>query len=108
MASSNQLKIDEATGVLRKYFDTKDVRKLQYFLGLDVAYSNESIFLCQREYVLDLLRDTRLIGIRDANIPMEINLKLCGDDGEPTTNITSYQQLIGKLIYLTTTRLDIT
>eukprot|EP00257_Ricinus_communis_P017578 XP_015576049.1 uncharacterized protein LOC107261432 [Ricinus communis] len=39
---------------------------------------------------------------------METNVKLNLEDGEPLTYIGQYQRLVGKLIYLTVTRPDIT
>jgi hypothetical protein len=40
--------------------------------------------------------------------PMEVNLKLSKDDESEVVNELLYRQLVGGLIYLTTTRLDIT
>jgi hypothetical protein len=38
---------------------------------------------------------------------MEINIKLGSEDGELLPDIEQYQKLVGKLIYLTATKLDI-
>ena len=39
-------------------FEIKDLRKLKYFLGIEVVYSKQGIFISQVKYVLDLLRET--------------------------------------------------
>lgn len=47
-------------------------------------------------------------GAKDVVTPIEINLKLQSNEGETIVDKTNYQRLIGKLIYLTTARPDIT
>ena len=49
--------------------------------------------------------------MRDCNFvstPMEQNLKLTSNEGSSFEDPTKYRKLVGSLIYLTTTRLDIT
>ena len=40
------------------HFQTKDLGKLKYFLGIEIAQSNSGIVLSQRKYVLDILEET--------------------------------------------------
>jgi hypothetical protein len=65
------------------------------------------LFLSQRKYVLDLLNETGKLSAKPANTPMEPNKKLYLDEGELLKDIGQYQRLVGKLIYLTVTRPDI-
>ena len=44
---------------------------------------------------------------KTVSTPLEYNAKLTPLDGEPISNATRYHRLIGSLIYLTITRLDI-
>lgn len=39
--------------------------------------------------------------------PIEVNVKLCQNDGEPLPRPTLYRYLVGRLVHLTITRLDI-
>ena len=40
---------------LFNHFQTKDLGKLKYFLGIEITQSNSSVVMSQRKYVLDIL-----------------------------------------------------
>ena len=88
-------------------FDIKTLGHLRYFLGIEVARSPEGIFLSHRKYVLDLLREVGMTTCKPANSPVDVNVKLKKGEGGKPVNQTSYQRLIGKLIYLNHTRPEI-
>jgi hypothetical protein len=62
----------------------------------------------QRKYTLDILRDTGMIGAKPCCFPMEQNHQLTSDSGTLLPDPSEYRRLIGRLIYLTITRPDIT
>uniref|UniRef100_A0A2N9EMG3 Integrase catalytic domain-containing protein n=1 Tax=Fagus sylvatica TaxID=28930 RepID=A0A2N9EMG3_FAGSY len=92
---------------LSSSFLTKYLGKLRYFLGIEVARSKAGISLSQRKYTLDILQDTGYLGSKPVATPMESNLKLMPDEGEFIDDPDTYRRLVGKLIYLTITRPDI-
>lgn len=98
--------------VLKKHLDAvfrlKDLGSLRYFLGLELAKSAQGIFLSQRNYVLHLLEDTGFLGCKPTSIPMDPNLRLSADGSDLLNDPTSYRRLIGRLLYLTVSRPDIT
>jgi Reverse transcriptase (RNA-dependent DNA polymerase) len=89
---------------LGKEFEVKDLGQLKYFLRIKVACGG--IVLSQRKYVLDLLKETSMLGCKPAVTPIEQNTRLGAEAGEPVDQ-ERYQRLVGRLIYLSHTRADI-
>jgi hypothetical protein len=94
-------------GILDSQFKIKDLGSLKYFLGLEVAQSKEGITISQRKYCLDLLKDSGFLGSKPAATPLDPAVKLHNDSGKPYEDISSYRRLIGRLLYLTNTRPNI-
>ncbi|XP_026452006.1 uncharacterized protein LOC113352397 [Papaver somniferum] len=93
---------------LASHFSIKDLGSLKYFLGIEVSRSSNGIFLCQRKYILDILKDSSLTGACTSTYPMDTKLKLLPTDGTELTDPSCFRRLIGRLLYLTVTRPDIT
>jgi hypothetical protein len=100
---------DDSGGIARlkrfllKQFHTKDLGKLRYFLGIEVARSRTCINLSQRKYVLDLLEETGFLGSQLVDVPTDPNKKLLKGEGELFEDLCRYRRLVRKLIYLTIT-----
>ena len=78
-----------------------------FVLGLEIARIERGISISQRPYALQILEDTGFLGCKPAATPMEVNVKLSQDDGEELSDPALYRRLIGKLLYLTITRPDL-
>lgn len=61
---------------LHKCFHMKDLGALKYFLGIEVARSPKGLFLWQRKYTLDIIKEAGVMGAKPAGFPMEQNHKL--------------------------------
>jgi hypothetical protein len=103
--------LEEFTSI-KSIFDTlfkiKDLGQLKFFLGLEVAHSHLGIYICQKKYCLDLLANSGTIRSKPASTPSDPSLKLHNDDALPYKDISSYRRLVGRLLYLNTTRPYIT
>jgi len=86
----------------------KQLGNLKYFLGIEVVRSKHGIFLCQRKYNIDLLSETGLLGSKPVDTPIEQNHKLFQCSNSANIDKGRYQRLVGKLIYLSHARPDIT
>ncbi|RVX04896.1 Retrovirus-related Pol polyprotein from transposon RE1 [Vitis vinifera] len=80
ITGSDQNGIQKLKQHLFTHFQTKDLGKLKYFLGIEIAQSNT---------------------------PMDPNVKLIPRQREPLRDPGRYRRLVGKLNYLTSTRPDI-
>ena len=85
----------------------KDLGQFKYFLGIEVVRSKDGVLLSQRKYVLDLLIETGMLDCKPVETPMEMNHKLRILPDQAPTDKGRYQRLVGRLIYLSHTRPDI-
>lgn len=92
---------------LSSTFHMKDLGVLKYFLGIVVAWNSTSISLYQRKYVLEIISEAGLYGAKPISTPMEPNHKLAKSTSSPFHIPDRYRRLIGKLIYLTLTYLEL-
>jgi hypothetical protein len=108
LASNDQQSIREFIVFLHTHFKLKDLGLLKFFLGLEIARSTAGIFVCQRKFALDILSDTGHLASKPFAFPMDSNAKISASDGELLDDPKSYRGLIGRLLYLTITRPDLT
>nr|XP_016480091.1 PREDICTED: uncharacterized mitochondrial protein AtMg00810-like [Nicotiana tabacum] len=116
LTGSSKILIDETKVVLHQEFKVKDLGKLRYFLGIEVMRSKHGILLHQRKYTVELISKLGLSASKSAITPLEINQRLTSvefdkvvrlQNLDPLVDVTSYQKIIGKLLYFTVTRPEI-
>ncbi|KAK9063841.1 hypothetical protein SSX86_017713 [Deinandra increscens subsp. villosa] len=99
--------IQKLKSFLGNKFQTKDLGTLKYFLGIEVSRNRKGIYLSQRKYCLDVLRDSKMIETKNCDAPMIPNGRLGAHEGDPLADAEKYRRIVGKLNYLTITRPDI-
>ncbi|KAF5462328.1 hypothetical protein F2P56_018347 [Juglans regia] len=72
-----------------------------------VGRSKAGIQLSQRKYALDILSETGLLAAKPSPVPMEPNSKLSKTEGPLFHDPSLYRKLVGKLLYLTNSRPDL-
>ena len=85
----------------------KDLGHLSYFLGLEITPSTDGLYITQAKYAFDLLSRAGLTDSRTVDTPVELNAHLTPSRGKPLSNPSLYRRLVGRLVYLTVTRPDI-
>jgi len=76
ITGNDDLAIHQLKQFIENKFFIKDLGKLKYFFGIEVARSKNGIFLSQRKYISDILKDIGLIGGRVSDFSMEQHLRL--------------------------------
>ncbi|XP_020535535.2 uncharacterized mitochondrial protein AtMg00810-like [Jatropha curcas] len=101
-------KIDLVKQNLDSLFKIKYLGPLKFFLGLEIVRSQRGISLCQWKYALELLSNTSYLTAKPTSTPMDSHHKFNSHSGSPLPDSIVYRRLVAKLLYLTTTRPDIT
>ncbi|PKI36359.1 hypothetical protein CRG98_043243 [Punica granatum] len=92
---------------LQQRFRIKDLSPLSYFLGIEIIRNSSGLFLNQWKYTLDILTKANTLGSRPAYFPIEQQHQLSQDSGAPISDPGQYHRLVGRLLYLTITRLEL-
>jgi len=107
LTGSDHHGISQVKQHLCQHFQTKNLSKLRYFLGIEVAQCNTGIVISQRKYALDILEEIGLINLKFVDTLVYPNVKLLPNQGEPLSDPEKYRRLVGKLNHLIVTRSDI-
>eukprot|EP00253_Pinus_taeda_P008918 PITA_08918 len=99
--------INHVKSSLKKKFEMTDLGHLHYFLGLQVLQSKEGISLSQSKYACDLLPHFHMEDCKPASSPFQFGAKISVTCASPEVDATLYRQLVGKFLYLTHTRPDL-
>ncbi|XP_070662287.1 uncharacterized mitochondrial protein AtMg00810-like [Malus domestica] len=102
--SEEMMKLEKS---LAAEFKMKNLGDLKYFLGVEVARLSRGIFLSQRKYVLDLLKEIGMLGCKPVDTPITEKHYLGIYPYQEPVDKGIYQRLVGRLIYLSHTRPDI-
>lgn len=99
--------VQETEKLLKQYFQAKDLGEVENFLGMKILRTENIIKINQTKYIEKLLTTFNMEQCKPKKTPMEKTFQY-NDKNEILDNVP-YRQLIGGLMYLSTsTRPDIT
>jgi Reverse transcriptase (RNA-dependent DNA polymerase) len=90
IVGNNLEEIKRAKAKLKKIFDIKDLGPLKYFLRIKITHSSKDIFISQKKYVLDLLKEIGKLKCKPISTLIDSKVKLNTDNGEPIDNINQF------------------
>lgn len=93
--------------VMKEEFEMTDMGLLRYFLGIEVDQNKNRIFISQEKYVNEVLGRFNIQDSKAAITPTTMGLKLSKEDNNKDFDPSVYKSIVGSLMYLTPTRLDI-
>ncbi|GJS34047.1 putative ribonuclease H-like domain-containing protein [Tanacetum coccineum] len=91
----------------KSLFIKKDKGELTFFLGLQVMQRDDGIFISQDKYMADILKKFDFSLVKTASTPIETKKALLKDEEAEDVDVHLYRSMIGSLMYLTASRLDI-
>ncbi|GJT96102.1 retrovirus-related pol polyprotein from transposon TNT 1-94 [Tanacetum coccineum] len=92
--------------LIKNNFEMSMMGELKFFLGPQVHQSPRGIFISQSQYAIELLKKHGLDECVSMSTPMATK-RLDADLHDTPTDQTTYRHMIGGLMYLTASRLDI-
>jgi hypothetical protein len=104
--SSNSLVVRFANDMSRE-FKMSMMGELQFFLGLQIKQSKEGTFVHQAKYTKDIVRKFKMEDSKAMVTPMSTTTTLDANEEGEHVDQMEYRSMIGSLLYLTATRLDI-
>jgi hypothetical protein len=92
---------------LKKKFEMTYLGFLHYFLGLQVLQTKEGIFISHSKYACDILCHFHMEYCKPTPFPFHSGVELAATCTSPKVYATLYHLLVGSLLYLTHTHLDL-
>jgi hypothetical protein len=85
----------------------KDLGPLHHFLGIIVDRRSDGLFLHQRTYTLDIVKQAVMADCNPCTTLVDLQVKLADDSGPPVADASQFQSIVGALQYLMFTQPDI-
>ncbi|GJX67988.1 hypothetical protein Tco_0303715 [Tanacetum coccineum] len=98
---------DQVIGSLKTPVQIRHMTKITEEHGLQVKQKSDGIFISQDKYVDEILKKFDFASVKTASTLMETNKALIKDEEAEDVDVYLYRSMIGSLMYLTASRLDI-
>ena len=100
--------MDKLVSVLKSEFKVNDLGPVHWLLGIQIEMTPQGITLSQPTFIDKVLKRFRMENCTPVSLPIEDATTITKDSGTALRSATSYQQIVGSLMYLVTaTRPDL-
>jgi hypothetical protein len=93
--------------IMESEFQMSMMGELTFFLGIQVKQTKQGTFVHQAKYMNDLMKKFNMAELKPVSTPMSSAASLGSDEDGEAVDQREYRSMIGSLMYLTATRLDI-
>nr|GEV44746.1 putative ribonuclease H-like domain-containing protein [Tanacetum cinerariifolium] len=98
---------DEFEELMKNRFQMSSMGELTFFLRLQVKQKEDGIFISEDKYVAKILKKFDFLSVKTASTLIETQKPLVKDEEVADVDVHLYRSMIGSLMYLTASRLDI-
>nr|XP_034899819.1 uncharacterized mitochondrial protein AtMg00810-like [Populus alba] len=104
---SSERLLSEFKKEMMQRYEMSDLGLLHHFLGMGILQIDQGVFIHQGKYAKSLVSKFRLDDCKPVSIPLATGEKLKKVDGSDLADEGLYRKIVGSLLYLTATRLDL-
>lgn len=98
VTSPSQHLIDALKQFLHSAFTIKDLGLARFFLRIEIARTEAGTILCQRKYILDILRNAGLLNCKPVSTHLPSGLILTQGSNAVLSKPEAYRRLVGQLL----------
>jgi hypothetical protein len=106
-SGSSHVLVSSFQEMVEKEFQMSMMGELTFFLGIQVKKMKQGTFVHQAKYTKDLIKKFVMVDAKPVSTPMSTMIVLDPNEDGEVVNQREYRSMIGSLLYLTVTRLDI-
>ncbi|TYK22184.1 putative gag-pol polyprotein [Cucumis melo var. makuwa] len=99
--------VDNFINIMKSDFEMSMVGELSCFLSLQIKQRSEGIFISQEKYAKNVVKKFGLDQCQHKRTPTATHVKVTKDVNGTVVDHKLYRSMVGSLLYLTTSRLDI-
>ena len=104
---NDHVMLEKFKSSMKEEFDMTDLGRMKYFLGVEVIQDEEGIFIHQGKYAGEILERFNLQCGNAVKNPIVPGSRLSKEGEGSKVDATLYKQLVGSLMYITSTRPDL-
>jgi hypothetical protein len=104
---SSHVLVSRFQEMMEKEFQMSMTEELTFFLGIQVKQTKQGTVVHQAKYTNDLMKKLNMAEIKPVSTPMSMTTSLDPNENGEVADQREYKSMIGSLLYLTTTQLDI-